>query len=225
MAHYFYSREHLGSVTAMSDAAGVVQARYEFDPWGRRIKVSGTTQATFGFGHYFHSTTGLHLAPYRAYDANLSRWVNSDPIGDALFLPDGPNLYAYVGNKPATFVDPTGGKGKIAGAGGFAAAGVAALFTVWCVKTVETVWTEWQNPYESIDPSQRIKHCIAECEITKNCLGGSLTAAVAGWVREAFGDGDQGDKDAGKKGREAAKQCPERMCFLQCEELLKKGVL
>jgi RHS repeat-associated protein len=225
-SEYFYVKDHLGSITEVTDYAVSVKARYEFDVWGRRTKVSGTTESPFGFtGHYYHALSGLHLAPYRAYDANLGRWLSSDPTAQALFLPEGPNLFAYVGNKPGMLIDPTGGKGMAARMGGLAGAGAAALLTLLCVKTVERVWTEWKNPYESIDPSQRIKHCIAECEITKNCLGGSATAAVAGWVREAAGDGDQGDKDAGKKGREAAQACPQRTCFLQCEELLKKGAL
>jgi len=43
---------------------------------------------------------------YRAryYDANIGRFISEDPIG----FGGGINLYAYVGNSPATIIDPSG---------------------------------------------------------------------------------------------------------------------
>jgi len=38
------------------------------------------------------------------YDANLGRWINRDPIGEAT----GPNLYAFVHSDPINFFDPDG---------------------------------------------------------------------------------------------------------------------
>ena len=40
----------------------------------------------------------------RYYDSELGRFINQDPIG----LRGGMNLYAYVGNNPLNFVDPSG---------------------------------------------------------------------------------------------------------------------
>jgi hypothetical protein len=40
----------------------------------------------------------------RFYDPNLGRFLTPDPAG----LVDGPNLYAYSGNDPVNFIDPTG---------------------------------------------------------------------------------------------------------------------
>jgi RHS repeat-associated protein len=215
----FYTRDHLGSVRETTDGTGVLQARYEYDSWGRKTDVSGTMQTPFAFsGHPFDSATGLVFAPHRVYDAVLGRWISQDAGDHAVFLREGPNLYAYVGNRPLTLVDPTGK--SAAKAGGMAGLAAATIFALLCVRIVEQTWTNWQNPYEHKDPSQRLKHCIAECEITKNCLGGSLTAAVAGWAREEFGDHDEGDKDAGEKGRQAANECPEGICFIQCENVL-----
>jgi RHS repeat-associated protein len=84
---YFYSRDHLGSVREMTDANGATRARYDYDPYGRRSKVSGDLDADFGFtGHYLHAPSGLHLPKYRAYDAELGRWTGRDPIGESCSL-------------------------------------------------------------------------------------------------------------------------------------------
>jgi RHS repeat-associated protein len=86
----------------VTDAVGNVLARHEYDPYGRRTLVAGTDLADFGYtGHYVHQPSGLHLALYRAYDADLGRWLNRDPIGEA----GGINLYGYVLNDPVNWLD------------------------------------------------------------------------------------------------------------------------
>jgi len=101
--NYFCSVDHLGSIRSVMDSAGTnVVSRYDYDPYGRRTLVSGSDIADFGFtGHYFHQPSGLHLAMYRAYDANLGRWLSRDPIAES----GGVNLYGYVKNNPTTLVD------------------------------------------------------------------------------------------------------------------------
>jgi RHS repeat-associated protein len=75
--NYFFVRDHLGSIREMTDTNGTIQARYDYDPYGRRTKVQGGLAADFGFtGHYYHEASGLHLALYRAYDAESGRWLN-----------------------------------------------------------------------------------------------------------------------------------------------------
>jgi RHS repeat-associated protein len=104
-AKYFYSRDHLGSIREMVDSSGTIQARYDYDPYGRRTKVSGSMDSDFGFtGHFYHAPSGLFLAPYRAYDPDTGRWIRRDPIGEN----GGMNLYGYVGNSPVNFNDPSG---------------------------------------------------------------------------------------------------------------------
>ena len=101
----FYTRDHLGSVREVTDNSGMVRARYDYDPYGRVTKVSGDVDSDFLYtGHYYHARSGLHLAMYRAYDADLGRWLNRDPIGEA----GGINLYGYVGSDPVNYVDPLG---------------------------------------------------------------------------------------------------------------------
>ena len=53
---------------------------------------------------YFHAASGLHLAMYRVYDAELGRWLSRDPIEEN----GGLNLYAYCNNDPLNCVDLPG---------------------------------------------------------------------------------------------------------------------
>jgi uncharacterized protein RhaS with RHS repeats len=46
----------------------------------------------------------LHLAPFRAYSAELGRWLSRDPLGEH----DGANLYGYVHGNPVNLTDPLG---------------------------------------------------------------------------------------------------------------------
>jgi RHS repeat-associated protein len=136
--NYYYTRDHLGSIRDVTDNTGVVQARYDFDPYGRRTRLTGNFEADLGFTeHYYHQPTGLHLAYYRAYDSDFGRWISRDPYSsldlgrlgkksqgaesssdnewgislvraEAEFLPEGPNVYAYVANNPINFYDEKG---------------------------------------------------------------------------------------------------------------------
>jgi len=102
---YFYMTDHLGSVREVVNSAGVVQARYDYDAWGNRTKISGTFDADVGYtGHVHHQPSGLILTWFRAYDPGIGRWLSRDPIGES----GGINLYGYVENSPINAVDPFG---------------------------------------------------------------------------------------------------------------------
>jgi len=103
--NYFWTRDHLGSVREMTDNSGSVRARYDYTPYGAPTKISGDLDSDFLFtGHFFHASSGLHLALYRAYDAELGRWLSRDPIGEERGL----NLYVYVASDPVNLWDPFG---------------------------------------------------------------------------------------------------------------------
>jgi RHS repeat-associated protein len=134
--NYFFTRDHLGSVREMVDSNGTIQARYDYDPYGRRTKVSGSLDADFAYaGYYCHSVSGLYLTLFRAYDSDLGRWLSRDPIAEY----GGINLYSYVLGNPLNWLDPLGlfswscfGKGLLAGATSTLAVvvGAAAIVTV-----------------------------------------------------------------------------------------------
>jgi RHS repeat-associated protein len=133
--NYYYTRDHLGSVREMVDSSGTVQARYDYDAWGRQTALSQAVTADFGYtGFYVNKTTGLDLTWFRAYDPEKGRWLSRDPLADMnsnplsqiLFQEMYPstvgsgahpqsrirgmdtNLYDYVKNNPFDLTDPFG---------------------------------------------------------------------------------------------------------------------
>lgn len=105
-ANYYYTTDHLGSVREVIAADGsTIAARYDYELYGKATKVSGTQDSDFLFtGYYYHAPSGLYLAPFRAYDAGLGRFISRDPIAEA----GGMNLYGYCGNNPVCATDPLG---------------------------------------------------------------------------------------------------------------------
>jgi RHS repeat-associated protein len=105
LARLFYAKDHLGSVREVTDAAGVLRARYDYGFWGNRTRVSGDAETAVGYtGHHHHGKSGLVLTWYRAYDPDTGRWLSRDPIGED----GGLNLYGYVGNQLVSLWDPIG---------------------------------------------------------------------------------------------------------------------
>ncbi len=101
----FYTHDHLGNVRELVNASGTLLTRYDYDMWGKRVKLTGTIESDVGYtGHHHHAKSGLILTWYRAYDADSGRWLSADPIGER----GGINLYGYVNNSPISQIDPLG---------------------------------------------------------------------------------------------------------------------
>jgi RHS repeat-associated protein len=105
---FFYTRDHLGSIRELTDSSGNTRARYAYNPYGRRTRLSGDADADFTFAGMFWSfEAGLGVTHFRAYDPQLGRWLSRDPLRNAE-IQEGPNLYAYVRNNPVNAIDPLG---------------------------------------------------------------------------------------------------------------------
>ena len=98
----------LGSTLALTDAAGLVQSEYTYEPFGKTTASGVTSTSAFKYTGREDDGTGLYYYRARYYHPSLQRFVSQDPIG---FGGGDPNLYAYVGNGPSVVV----GIGDVAG--------------------------------------------------------------------------------------------------------------
>lgn len=110
---YWYHKNYLGSVVALTDGQGSVVERYEYDPYGK-LTIYGVTDSmlahsTVGNIYYFTGReydfeTGLYHYRARTLHPGLGRFMQQDPM---LYV-DAMGLYHYVGNMPTRMVDPKG---------------------------------------------------------------------------------------------------------------------
>ena len=110
---FFYHADGLGSVTELTDSAGVVARAYAYDSYGQIVDEVGTLANPFTYtAREFDAESGLYFYRARYYDARTGAFTQQDPIG---FAGLDVNLYRYVFNNPTNLTDPSGQFG-IAGA-------------------------------------------------------------------------------------------------------------
>jgi RHS repeat-associated protein len=103
---YYYHVDHLGTPQAMTDSAGTVVWKADYEPFGKAtVRPVSTIENNLRLpGQYYDRETGLHYNYFRDYDPTTGRYAEADSIG----LDGGLNLYAYVGGNPTRWTDPLG---------------------------------------------------------------------------------------------------------------------
>jgi RHS repeat-associated protein len=113
--------DHLGSVDAVLDASATILVRTSFDAWGGRRddswvgapsaseyqQIANTTRHGFA-GQEMLDNVGLVHMNGRVYEPASGRMLSADPFVVPMLGSQGFNRYAYVGNQPLTYVDPSG---------------------------------------------------------------------------------------------------------------------
>jgi len=109
---------HNGSASVVTDEAGLVVERQDFDPFGRKRPLEWTpgspmtgdqADVDIGFtGHRKVEDYGLIDMGGRHYDPHLGRFASPDPVLAAPGSSQGYDPFAYVFNDPLSFTDPSG---------------------------------------------------------------------------------------------------------------------
>ncbi|MEE9368506.1 MAG: RHS repeat-associated core domain-containing protein, partial [Pontiella sp.] len=102
---YYYLKDHLNTVIALTDTSGTIIESYDYDAYGNitifnasGIEISESAYSnryTFQ-GREIDWETGLFYFRARWYDAEIGRWLSKDPIG----IRGGLNQYVFCGNNP-----------------------------------------------------------------------------------------------------------------------------
>ena len=110
---YYFHRNIQGDVVGVYNSAGTKVVGFTYDAYGN-CTVSGDTSLAYRCkiryrGYYFDTETGLYWVQTRYYNPQWCRWISPDTL-DYLDpeTAHGLNLYAYCGNDPVNFIDPSG---------------------------------------------------------------------------------------------------------------------
>ena len=132
---YYYKKNMLGDILAISDETGTEIVRYEYDAWGNhKVKILSNNGEYVAINsekaysveeannitiakinpfryrsYYFDSETGLYYLNSRYYDPEIGRFINADDL--SYIEPNtlnGINLYEYCLSNPINLIDTLG---------------------------------------------------------------------------------------------------------------------
>jgi RHS repeat-associated protein len=104
---YYLAYDLVGSLRIVSDAAGNVVKRIDYDSFGNIINDTNPSfSIPFGFAGGLHDRdTNFVRFGFRDYDPDIGRWTAKDPIG---FVSGSVDLYGYCLGDPINYFDSVG---------------------------------------------------------------------------------------------------------------------
>ncbi len=119
---YFTHSDHLESERMETDPTGNTNSSAEtHQPFGEWTSTGMQNEVGFTGDLLDNPDGNASHTPNRQYSQTQGRWMRPDPAGLAAVDPANPqtwNRYAYVGNNPTSFTDPTGMNKQGPGSGG-----------------------------------------------------------------------------------------------------------
>ena len=112
-AGYYFHRNIQGDVVGVYNSSGTKLVTFKYDAYGNCSVSGDASLASYCKiryrGYYFDTETGFYWVQTRYYNPEWCRWISPDTL-DYLDPESvhGLNLYAYCGNDPINYVDPSG---------------------------------------------------------------------------------------------------------------------
>ena len=101
--HFYHQNEH-GDMEYITGSDSKVRNAYTYDAFGNIRTSSELIQNRYTYnGEQYDSTTSQYYLRARYYNPLVGRFTQED-----VYRGDGLNLYAYCGNNPVMYVDPSG---------------------------------------------------------------------------------------------------------------------
>ncbi|MBS1968996.1 MAG: VCBS repeat-containing protein [Bdellovibrionales bacterium] len=116
----YFHKDHLSSVTLVTNESGAVSERFSYDAFGKRRNLDGsddpynalrslvTHQGFTLHEHLDDGGLGLVHMNGRVYDPQLGRFMSVDAVVSDLTNIQTANGFSYVSNNPLTLTDPSG---------------------------------------------------------------------------------------------------------------------
>ncbi|EKQ50969.1 RHS repeat-associated core domain-containing protein [Clostridium sp. Maddingley MBC34-26] len=101
---YFYTVDEQGSTVLITDKNQNVRNEYYYDAFGNVLESKEQVHNRITYtGQQFDGVTGQYYLRARYYNPVIGRFTQED-----IYRGDGLNLYAYCGNNPVGYYDPSG---------------------------------------------------------------------------------------------------------------------
>lgn len=104
----YYHQDGLGSISVITDVYGNPLNRYAYDAFGNSLSTAETVANQFRFTGEQYDANGLIYLRARYYNPATGRFLSQDTFNGKLNDPLSQNRYAYCGNNPVIYIDPTG---------------------------------------------------------------------------------------------------------------------
>ena len=101
--HYYHQNEH-GDIEYITGKDGKIENAYTYDAFGNITNSDELIRNRYTYnGEQYDTTTSQYYLRARYYNPLIARFTQED-----VYRGDGLNLYAYCGNNPVMYVDPSG---------------------------------------------------------------------------------------------------------------------
>lgn len=112
---YFYVKNAMSDIIAITDSNKNIVAEYRYDPWGKVLNEEYLTAIgnlnPFRYrSYYYDSDIQMYYLQSRYYDPEIGRFINSDDVSyiGASGTETGYNPFAYCENNPVNNTDSSG---------------------------------------------------------------------------------------------------------------------